>query len=333
VTSAPGTPSLIAFYETIRRIRDFENTLISLFQDGAVPGFTHNCIGQEASAAGVVMALRPDDRLYSNHRGHGHIIAKGADTSGMMAEALGRSSGLVGGYGGEMHIMDPSVGVWGTNAIVAAGLPIATGSALADRLAGRDTVTVVFFGDGATSEGTFAESLNIAANWRLPVVFVCENNQYGEFTPASEAVAGEIVDRATGYGIPGVRVDGQDVEAVHAASSEAVARARSGDGPTLIESATYRWWGHFYGEEALIGAQSYRSQAEIDDWKANRDPLKNIRSRCLSAGVPEEDLDAIDAAVAEEMDAAVAFAKAAPLPDPAAALDHVFVAPVAALPT
>jgi len=318
-------PPLVQMYESIMRIRAFEDKSISLFQDGIVPGFTHAYSGQEAVAVGICSALQPGDRVGSNHRGHGHIIARGADTSRMLAEILGKRDGYLQGMGGELHIMDASLNILGANGIVGAGIPIATGAALSDRLKGNDNVTVSFFGEGASSEGYFHESLNLAAVWELPVVFVCENNLYGEFTPAADVVAGEIYKRAEGYGIPGVRVDGQDVVAVYETASEAVERARAGHGPTLIEAMTYRWYGHFYGEEALIGTYSYRTDDEVADWKTNRDPVRLTRQRVLDQGLASaEELDAIDEAIDAEMDRAATFAQESPQPPAEQALDFVY---------
>lgn len=322
-------PSLVGMYESIKRIREFEETAISLFQDGIVPGFTHTYIGQEAVAVGVCSALTPGDRVASNHRGHGHIIARGADTSRMLAEILGKKDGYLQGMGGELHIMDASINIIGANGIVGAGIPIAVGAALSDQMQGNDNVTVSFFGDGATSEGYFAEAMNLAAIWNLPIVFVCENNMYGEFTPAAEVCAGVIYKRAEGYGIPGVEVDGQDVVAVRDCALEAVERARSGGGPTLIEAKTYRWYGHFYGEEAMIGSYSYRSDEEIADWKQNRDPVTLTRQRVLDEGAAEEaELARVDQAIAEEMKRASEFAQSSPLPPAEQALDFIFAEPV-----
>jgi acetoin:2,6-dichlorophenolindophenol oxidoreductase subunit alpha len=322
-------PSLVGMYESIKRIREFEETAISLFQDGIVPGFTHTYIGQEAVAVGVCSALTPGDRVASNHRGHGHIIARGADTSRMLAEILGKKGGYLQGMGGELHIMDASINIIGANGIVGAGIPIAVGAALSDQMQGNDNVTVSFFGDGATSEGYFAEAMNLAAIWQLPIVFVCENNMYGEFTPAAEVCAGVIYKRAEGYGIPGVEVDGQDVVAVRDCALEAVERARSGGGPTLIEAKTYRWYGHFYGEEAMIGSYSYRSDEEVADWKQNRDPVTLTRRRVLDEGVADEaELARVDQEIAEEMKRASEFAQSSPLPPAEQALDFIFAEPV-----
>lgn len=314
-------------YSVIKRIREFELKSISLFRDGLVPGFTHSYCGQEAVAVGMITPLRLTDRLATNHRGHGHMIAKGADTERMMAEILGKDTGHCRGRGGELHIMDVSIACLGANGVVGGGIPMATGAALADQLAGNDNVTMCFFGDGASSQGTLAESLNMAANWKLPVVFVCENNGYGEFTAAEDACAGRIYERAGGYGIPGVEVDGQNVAEVYEVAVEAIERARAGLGPTLIEAKTFRFHGHFYGEEVLTGDLPYRTKELIDHWMNERDPLKLTRARCLSAGVAEPELDAIDAAAMAEVERCAAFAIESPLPDPATASDYVYAMP------
>ena len=251
----------------------------------------------------------------------------------MLAEILGRVDGYLRGMGGELHIMDASLAILGANGIVGAGIPIGTGAALADQLAGNDRVTVVYFGEGATSEGVFAESLNLASIWRLPVVFVCENNRYAEFTPADETVGGTVAGRADGYAIPSVVVDGQDVLAVRAASHDAVDRARAGEGATLVEAHTYRWGGHFHGEEALLGSHRYRDQEEVERWISERDPLAIERRRLLDGELADvAGLDAIDAEAAAEMQSAREFAVDSPFPDPEQALDFVFAEPVAAVP-
>jgi TPP-dependent pyruvate/acetoin dehydrogenase alpha subunit len=323
----------LGLYRIMRRIRSFEERALGLASDGRVPGFTHSCIGQEAVSAGVSAVLEATDRVASNHRGHGHVLAKGGDPTRMLAEILGRSDGYLRGMGGELHIMDASLSILGANGIVGAGIPIATGAALADQLARNGRVTVVYFGEGATSEGVFAEALNLASIWRLPVVFVCENNLYAEFTPASETVSGTVVGRAQGHGIPAVLVDGQDAVAVREATRSAVAFARDGSGPSLIEAHTYRWGGHFHGEEALLGEHRYRDSEEVERWRSERDPLAIERRRLMAtAAVSESELDAVDAAATEEMDRARDDALASPLPDPEQALEFVFAERVAAVP-
>lgn len=315
---------MLGMYRKMVLINQFEAAMIRLFQDGRVPGFTHSCQGQEAVPVGVCSALEDTDRIGATHRGHGHILAKGANPRPMMAEILGRIDGYCKGMSGELHIVDSTVGVVGANGIVGAGIPILTGAALADQIAGNGRVSVSFFGDGATSEGTFAESLNIAANWKLPVIFVCENNHYAEYSAARDTVAGEIWRRAEAYGIPGVRVDGQVVTKVHEVASEAVARARSGEGPTLIEADTYRWHGHVYGEDALIGTYRYRDRDEVKKMRTERDPIKLHRAACLESGIAADDLDGIDSEVRAEVDGAVEFALASPLPEPEQALQYLF---------
>jgi TPP-dependent pyruvate/acetoin dehydrogenase alpha subunit len=320
---------LLAMYETIRRIRVFEEQVIELFTGGKVPGFSHSYIGQEAVAAGVCHALDPDDRVASTHRGHGHVLAKGGDPDRMMAEILGKATGYLRGMGGELHIMDASLGILGANGIVGANFPIAAGAALSDQLAGNGRVTVAFCGDGSTAEGTFGEALNIAALWQLPLVVVCENNRYGEWTPVEDAVAGRIVDRGSSYGIPGTEVDGQDVVAVRDVAAAAVARARSGGGPCLIEAHTYRWHGHMYGEEAMLGGRTYRPPEEIEHWRSERDPVVLTRQRVLDEGAAgEQELRDLEERVATTIAAAAEAAEAAEPPPPEQALEHVFAQPV-----
>ena len=326
--------SEIDLYRTMRRIRCFEERAIALARDGLVPGFTHACIGQEAVSAGVSAALAPTDRVASNHRGHGHVLAKGGDPRRMLAEILGRVDGYLRGMGGELHIMDASLAILGANGIVGAGIPIGTGAALADQIADNGRVTVVYFGEGATGEGVFAESLNLAAIWRLPAVFVCENNLYAEFTPAADTVAGTVAAPAHGFEMPSVVVDGQDAVAVHAAAVSAVDSARAGDGPTLIEAHTYRWEGHFYGEEALLGTYRYRDADEVARWRAERDPLQLERRRLVEDELLDPArLDEIDRAAEEEMGLALQFALDSPLPDPDQALEFVFAERIASVPT
>ncbi|HYR79531.1 MAG TPA: thiamine pyrophosphate-dependent dehydrogenase E1 component subunit alpha, partial [Candidatus Dormibacteraeota bacterium] len=241
---------LLEMYHTMQKIRHFESKARDLALASEIPGFVHVSIGEEASAAGVCAALRKTDRITSTHRGHGHLIAKGGRLDKMMAEIFGKRTGYCKGKGGSMHIVDYSLGILGANGIVGGGLPIATGSALGAVIAGKDDVTVGFFGDGASNEGTFHESLNLAAVWKLPVVFVCENNGFGEFTPmATVTSVKDIAIRAQAYGMPGEIVDGNDVIEVFQHTSAAVARARAGEGPTLIECKTYRWEGHVVGEQ------------------------------------------------------------------------------------
>ena len=269
---------------TMWAIRRFEEAVDEMFARGLLYGTMHLSIGQEASATGACLALRDDDVITSTHRGHGHCIAKGADLGRMMAELLARDSGYCRGRGGSMHIADVSKGNLGANGIVAGGIPIAVGAGLALKLQGTDKVALSFFGDGATSEGAFHESVNLAAIWDLPVVFVCENNHYGMSMSVEEVSRLErVADRAAGYGIPGVTVDGNDVQAVYDAATEAVATARAGRGPTLIEAITYRWKGHSKSDKNL-----YRTREEIESWR-QRDPLDRFEQAILEAKSLDED--------------------------------------------
>lgn len=319
---------LIEMLQRMVRIRRFEDKLAALFKRGKLPGFVHLYIGEEAVAVGMCSALRPDDRITSTHRGHGHLIAKGADVDRMMAELLGKRDGYCRGRGGSMHIVDFGLGIMGTNGIVGGGIPIAVGSAWGDKQLGRDAVTVAFFGDGAANQGVFLEGMNLAAIWKLPVVFVCENNQYTEWTPTTKLTAGRIADRSAPFGIPGEQLDGNDVLAVREAASRGVARGRAGKGPTLIEAVTYRWHGHNEGEEVFSG--KYRPDDEVAEWKA-LDPIARFRERLEEWGVLEPDgYEAIDGDERKRVDAAVAFAEKSPFPDPEEALE---LFPVDAAPT
>jgi TPP-dependent pyruvate/acetoin dehydrogenase alpha subunit len=264
-------------------IRRFEEAVDEMFARGLLYGTMHLSIGQEASATGACLALRDDDVITSTHRGHGHCIAKGADLGRMMAELLARDTGYCRGRGGSMHIADVSKGNLGANGIVAGGIPIAVGAGLALKMAGSDKVALSFFGDGATSEGAFHESVNLAAIWDLPVVFVCENNHYGMSMSVEEVSRLErVADRAAGYGIPGVSVDGNDVQEVYQAAAEAVAHARAGRGPTLVEAVTYRWKGHSKSDQNL-----YRTREEIESWR-ERDPIDRFEQAVLEAKTLDE---------------------------------------------
>jgi TPP-dependent pyruvate/acetoin dehydrogenase alpha subunit len=320
-----GKDKLLEIYRSMQRIRQFESRIRDLAMKNEIPGFVHVSIGEEASATGVCAALRKTDRITSTHRGHGHLLAKGGELRQMMAELYGKRTGYCKGKGGSMHIVDYSLGILGANGIVGGGLPIATGSALAAVVAGKDDVTACFFGDGASNEGTFHESLNIAAIWKLPVVFVCENNGYGEFTPMQTVTSvRDIAQRAHGYNIPGVIVDGNDVMEVFGAASEAVARARAGEGPTLLECKTYRWEGHVVGEQAFLGDGAYRTQKEIDEWK-RKCPVVRFQQFLLGGGkVSKTELERIENETSAELDDAIKFARESPLPDPAEVTDDVF---------
>jgi acetoin:2,6-dichlorophenolindophenol oxidoreductase subunit alpha len=303
-------------YRTMRLIRRFEERAIELVHSGVIVGGIHPYIGQEAIAAGVCAALRPDDIITSTHRGHGHVLAKGADPARMLAELAGRATGLNRGRGGSMHAADFSLGIYGANAIVGANGPITVGAAWAARRLGRDSVAVSFFGDGAVSQGVLLESMNLAALWRVPVLFVCENNGYATTLTVEDAVAGTITGRAEAFGIPAVTVDGTDVVAVRNAAGEAVGRARAGGGPSLIECLTYRFDAHHTWEHTA--RVRYRDDAEVAAGRA-RDPVE-----FAAALVSEEDRSRIDEEIEELLNEAVAFALASPQPEPAGALDHLY---------
>jgi TPP-dependent pyruvate/acetoin dehydrogenase alpha subunit len=306
--------------DTLWRIRIFEEAVDELFARGLMHGTMHLSIGQEASAVGGCFALRDDDMITSTHRGHGHCIAKGADLVRMMAELLAKETGYCAGRGGSMHIADVATGNLGANGIVAGGIPIAVGAALTQRLRGTDRVVLAYFGDGATNEGAFHEAVNLAAIWRLPVVFCCENNQYGMSMAATSAtLVANLADRAAAYGIPGSTVDGNDVQAVHDAVSAAVARARAGEGPTLVEALTYRWKGHSKSDKNL-----YRTRGEIDEWRG-RDPVVRFEQAVLSAGsLSRSDVDSIRAGARDAVRAAIREAQAAPDAHPDTLLAAVY---------
>ena len=311
---------LVAMLERMWRIRAFEERSIELFQAGELPGFLHAQIGQEAVCVGTCFALRDDDTITSTHRGHGDIIAKGARLDRMFAELYAKETGYCRGKGGSMHIFDASLGILGANGIVGAGLPIATGAGLAFQMQGLDRVSVSFFGDGASNEGAFHEALNMASVWRLPVVFVCANNEYAESTPRRTHQAVEdIAARAGAYAMPGVVVDGMDVIAVHEVVAEAVARARRGEGPTLVEAKTYRYFGHYVGDPGL-----YRSKEEVEA-AMERDPINSLEAKLAAAGVlAADEARALEARVRADVEAAVEFGRSSPEPADAAAFEDVY---------
>lgn len=292
------------------RARYFEQRVYDLFMKGLVKGTTHLGLGQEAVAAGFAVAMRPDDMTYCTYRGHNHTLLRGATMDGLMGELMGRSNGICGGKGGSMHLTDTTKGAMGSYAIVGAHLPIAAGAAWAAQVRGTDQVTVCFFGDGTTTIGAFHEALNIAAVWKLPVVFVCENNLYMEYTPISDVIAIEYpaADRASAYGLDRIIVDGNDADAVHEVALEACARARRGDGPSLIEALTYRHKGHSRADPG-----KYRPDEEVAAW-LERDPVKTYRQRLLDAGVDAATLDAIDTETGERVDRAEETARNSPPP-------------------
>ncbi|MFC2007345.1 thiamine pyrophosphate-dependent dehydrogenase E1 component subunit alpha [Chloroflexota bacterium] len=316
-----GKEELVQMYQKMLTIRRFEERIGEDSLSGAIPGVAHSSVGQEAVAVGVCANLTADDRLVSNHRGHGHCIAKGADINRMMAEVYGKKTGYCKGKGGSMHIADFSIGMLGANGILAAGLPIALGAALAGQLEGGDKVAVVFFGDGSSNEGAFHESLNLASIWKLPIIFACENNLYAINMSIRDAVATEnIADRAAAYSMPGIIVDGNDVVAVHEATRKAVAGLRAGGGPVLMEFKTYRWRKHF----ERYGGGDTRPPEELEAWK-KKDPITGLGRRLLEAKiVTQRELDAIEEQVSEQVKDAVNYALESPFPEPQDALDDVF---------
>ena len=322
---------LVGLYRTMRLIRRFEERVVELVNRDEIPGVTHEYVGQEAVAAGVSGALRSDDVITSTHRGHGHILAKGGDPRRMMAELMGRRGGYNRGRGGSMHIADLGLGIYGANGIVGAGAPIACGAALAAKLQGSDRVAVAFFGDGGMNQGVVHEALNLAAIWRLPVVFICENNGYAISAPIGQMAAVErLADRAAGYGMPGEWVDGMEVLAVHEAAAGAVARARRGEGPTLIECRTYRFVGHFTAERVL--GLRYRGEEEIAAWR-ERDPLVTYPRWLETQGVlPPTDRARVEAEVEALLEEAIAFARQSPWPEPSEALEGMYAVPYPGLP-
>jgi pyruvate dehydrogenase E1 component alpha subunit len=315
-----SAPDLRDLYRRMARIRRVEQTLEDLFKQGEIYGSLHLCIGQEATAVGACAALRTEDYMTCTYRGHGAELAKGLPLPAFMAELFGKETGACRGRGGSMLLTDLSVGVLFATGIVGGGLPIAVGAALSARLAGNDRVALTFFGDGATNQGTFHEALNMAGLWKLPAIFFCENNLYAEMTPtAKEASVEHLAERGCASGVPGVTVDGNDVEAVYAVTAQAADRARRGEGPTLIEALTYRLTGHMFGD-----TQSYRSRDEVERWRA-KDPLDVARRRLRERGVAADAIARIDSEVEAELQAAVAFARRSPEPSETEATAYVYV--------
>jgi pyruvate dehydrogenase E1 component alpha subunit len=311
---------LIKMYEVMLKIRYFEDRVKVLFANGEMPGFVHLYLGQEAVAAGTCAVLKDDDYITSTHRGHGHIIAKGGEMKYMMAELYGKATGYNKGKGGSMHNAWPKLGILGANGIVSCGIPIATGAGMSAKVRKSGQVVACFFGDGASNEGTFHESLNIAGAFALPVVYICENNLYAVSTRQSKVRKVEdIADRAAGYGMPGLVIDGNDVIAVYEAVYEAVERARAGEGPTLVECKTYRWRAHFEGE-----VDTYRPPEEVEAW-LKREPIAPYRKLLEEQGVlSEAEAQAIEASVIRELNEAVEFARVSPLPEPETALQGLW---------
>lgn len=317
-----GEESLITTYRTMKLIRVFEDRVHTEFATGDIPGFVHLYAGEEAVAAGLAAHWRTDDFIESTHRGHGHAIAKGCDPISMMAELFGKATGLNRGKGGSMHIADPSLGMLGANGIVGGGPPLACGAGLSAKIRGTDQVAICFTGDGGSNQGMFLESLNLAAVWNLPVIFVVENNGYAEATSSAFHQSGiDVVKRADGFGLPGVIVDGHDVFAVAEAAGEAIHRARIGAGPSLLECKVNRYYGHYEGD-----SQTYRAPDEVERIRADRDCIALFRERVLAARLlTEQTLTDVDSEVQNLIDVAVQMARAAPFPDPSELTTDVYV--------
>jgi pyruvate dehydrogenase E1 component alpha subunit len=313
--------TLLKMYFTMTKIRDFENAITDVYSRGLMNGLAHLYIGEEAIATGVCSNLSSQDYAVSTHRGHGHLIAQGADLKKMMAEVLGRKTGYCKGKGGSMHIMDISKGILGANGIVGAGIPMATGAAYSAKYRGTDQVVVSFFGDGASNQGTFHESINMAAAWKLPVVYVCENNLFGISVDLRKVTGNpNIADRAFGYGIPGVAVDGNDVLEIYRVTYTAFVRARKGEGPTLIECKTYRQKGHHIGDPGTV----YRLEEEKDVW-IKRDPIKTFRERLIKEKiVSEKEIENLEKESRKLIEGAVQFAENSPFPEPEEAYQDLF---------
>lgn len=307
-------------YRQMLVIRKFEETIRSLYQAGKIRGSFHPCVGQEATALGGCWALRKDDFMTCTYRGHGQAIAKGLSVRAAMAEMLGKATGCSKGKGGSMHFTDPSVGLLGANAIVAAGVPHAAGAALASQLQKKDNVALAFFGEGAVNQGVFLETLNIASIWKLPLILVCENNLYSEMTPSHETTSNvETYKRAAAFRLESMLIDGNDVEAIYNAVEQAAARARAGGGPTYIEAMTYRLWGHMMGDPEI-----YRTKEEVAQAREN-EPILRLGRRLLELGCKEADLAGLDSEAESIIIDAVQFAESSPLPEPAEAFTDVFV--------
>jgi pyruvate dehydrogenase E1 component alpha subunit len=308
-------------YRIMETIRQFELKAVDLFQAGELPGFLHSSLGQEATPAGTCINLHKDDYILTTHRGHGHVIAKGTDINRMMAELYAKIDGCCKGKGGSMHIMDRSLNILGANGIVGAGIPIATGAGLSIDLKKTKQVAVCFFGDGSTNEGAFHEGLNLASLWNLPVVFVCENNQYAESTSkACHCKNCDIAIRAVAYDMAYAIGNGNDVLDVYQKTKDAIDRARTGQGPTLIEFKTYRWLGHYVGDPGV-----YRPKEEVKEWKEKREPIAKFRTVLEGNKIATaRQLDQIKDEVGKEIEAAVTFGRNSPEPDLALALQHVY---------
>jgi acetoin:2,6-dichlorophenolindophenol oxidoreductase subunit alpha len=324
VSAAPRLdPDLaLRMYTQMTRIRAFEERVNELYRSAKMPGLAHLYVGEEAIAVGVCEALRQDDYITSTHRGHGHCLAKGASVDRMFCELLGKEEGYCRGKGGSMHIADHENGNLGANAIVGGSTGIATGAAFSAKARGTDQVAVCFFGEGALGQGVLYEVMNMASLWKLPVVYVCENNLYNEYTRYTEVTAGEIPGRGAAFGIPAEEIDGQDVRTVYAATDRAVDRARRGEGPSFLVFSTYRYYGHHVGD---VDRAYYRPKEEEEEWKAERDPIALLRASLTAEGIADEaELDRIERDVTEEVAAAAEHALAAPFPPPDEVDQHVY---------
>jgi len=317
-----NTEDYMRMYRQMVRIRTFEDNANQLYLSAKMPGLTHMYSGEEAVAVGICDALKTTDKITSTHRGHGHCVAKGAEFKQMFCELLGKEEGYCRGKGGSMHIADQSHGNLGANAIVGGSMGIATGAALSARMLGSDDVTVCFFGDGATAQGLMYEVMNMAALWKLPVIYVCENNGYSEYTATAEIAAGSITARAEAFGIEAHQIDGQDVLGVNALTQKLVERCRKGEGPFFMELMTYRYHGHHVGD---INREYYRSKQEERDWKENRDPIIRFRSWLVAEGIATEDeIEAMNAEIKKDAAEAVEYALSAKYPVPSEVDMHVF---------
>ena len=319
---------LMEMLRRMLRIRYFEEQVIESVERGEIVGAAHSYIGEEAVAVGACLALRDDDYMTGNHRSHGHPIAKGGDVNRAMAELVGKRTGFCKGKGGSMHLADFSIGILGESGILGSSIPTAVGAALGSQLQGNDRVAVAFFGDGASNEGAFHESINLAAVWNLPVIFLCENNQYAVTTSFRYSVLTEnISDRAVAYNIPGILVDGQDVIAMHETVSQAVARARAGQGPSLVEGRTYRYYDHSLGLGRIVRS-SYRSDEEVEQWKL-RDPINLHKDRLLSREVATQaEIDQMDDEVRKQIEEALEYARESPYPDASELFEDMFANPI-----
>jgi len=313
---------VLNMYKMMQKIRYFEENAIKFAKRGKILGFVHPYIGEEAVAVGACSNLRKNDFITSTHRGHGHIIAKGGDVKGMMAELWGKETGLCRGLGGSMHIADTDLGILGANGIVGGGIPISVGAGLSASYRGSDQVTICFFGDGASNQGTFHESINLASLWKLPVIFICENNLYAFFTPQKDHQSiKDVAVRAQAYGVPSEIIDGMDIIEIYKAVNRAIQRARKGEGPSLIECKTYRFKGHAEGDP---DAGIYRTKEELEEWK-KRDPIQILKNQLITDyQVTEEELTNIEEAIKSEIKEAVDFARDSPYPKLESALEGLF---------